>query len=246
MSLLPSAASMRNSIENSCLRREAGTALIAMQEEDILGKAYDGRLMRRMLTLPAAVPVVRRARDCAEHRGLRHGSRPSVLRQSRGRRQHRTEGLARPAHDDPALPRRDGHPRRDPVHEYLSHAMDRAADDLRSADGDLLPSAAAGAEVLRPEPDRTADHAGDQRRRSAQRHVLLRDRHGIQRRVHDHRDPLFHVLDELAAGVPVPERAAPPVLRDVPVPEERRAKPTAKSASRSHASTPSCRNTSPG
>ena len=38
-----------------------------MHDEDILGKAYDARLMRRLLQLPAAVPAARGAGAGGDH-----------------------------------------------------------------------------------------------------------------------------------------------------------------------------------
>ena len=42
-----------------------------MHDDDVLGKAYDGRLMRRLLALPAAVPAAGGACSRRDHRSLR-------------------------------------------------------------------------------------------------------------------------------------------------------------------------------
>ena len=79
-------------------------------------------------------------------------------------------------------------------------AADRAEADVRPADGPVSPSAAARPEVLRPQPGRPADDARHVRRRRAERSVHGRRCHGVRRRAHPRRHHGRDAVDGLAAG----------------------------------------------
>ena len=127
--------------KRSWRRREA----VQQHDDEILGKAYDARLMRRLLALSAPVLARRwRVAFVAIIVGAARGAGAAVPDEARHRPLHRRrgdlEGLGRLA---VAVPRgaRAGVRRR--VRPDLDDAADRAADHVRPADGDLRPPAAA-------------------------------------------------------------------------------------------------------
>src|ERR1051325_6452267 len=170
--------------------------------------------------LPEAVQETGGGGHRAEHRRLRAGSGAPVVHQARGGRQYQRTRRARPVDDGAHVPGRPSYPRVRAVRQRLPHAMDRPEDDPRSADAALRTPAETGIAILRPQPDRKADHPRDERHRGPERNVLLGHRHGLQRRLPHPRDSLFHVHDELAAGARFAERPPPPLLRNVPLPEK--------------------------
>ena len=100
------AASMRSCTRSSYWKKNSNTfrtasGIVAMHEEEILGKAYDGRLMKRLLTylrpyrwhvaLGIVLSIVVSAIEAVRPWFTKH----------RGGREHRAGGRARAAHDDP-------------------------------------------------------------------------------------------------------------------------------------------------
>ena len=216
----------------------------------VLGKAYDARLMRRLL----------------------HYLRP-YWRAGRARARRRSSP-ASVAAAGAAVPDQDGHR---PLHRgaatspalgphraslYLAILVaafvrsstsqtwtlqmtgQRIMFDLRMAD--LRAPAAPGPALLRPQSGRAADDARDVGRRRAQRPVHLRRRDGVRRRVHAGRHHGRDAVDELAAGAGRLRRAAAHRRSSRSGSAATCATRTASCAAGSRGSTRSCRRTSPG
>ena len=172
----------------------------SFHEEDALGKAYDSRLMRRLLAyarpyhaltaaalfflvIEGASPARRAVSHPARHRRRDPASR---LRQrsaspwsSSRSRSSRSSGRAYAETWFTALLGQQRHAR--PAHEAL-----------------LAPAAAAD-RVLRPESRGTTHHARDVGRRDAERAVHRRRRRGTRRSVHAARDQRRDARQRLAA-----------------------------------------------
>ncbi|CAA9302671.1 MAG: Heterodimeric efflux ABC transporter, permease/ATP-binding subunit 2, partial [uncultured Gemmatimonadetes bacterium] len=96
-------------------------------------------------------------------------------------------------------------------HRVPAHAADHlvgAAGDVRPAHRGVFAPSAAVAPLLRPQPGRAADDAGDQRRGAAERGVFVGPGHGVRRRVHRDLHPGADASAELAAGAGDLYRAA--------------------------------------
>ena len=182
--------------------------VIDMHDDDVIGKAYDSRLMRRLLgylrpywrTVVVALlaivthSVLQLAPPYLTKLVIDTTSRPGTLGRARARRGD--------------LPGRAGGLVRARVRADLADAADRPAHHVRPADAALRAPAAAGPAVLRPQPRRTADDARDERRRRAERAVHVRRRRGLRRHLHAGRDHDRDARHGLAAGAGQLRRAA--------------------------------------
>ncbi len=117
------------------LEEELARILMVQQEEEVLGKAYDGAADAAAARLPAPVPRGRRGVAGGDHRAVRAAAGPALPDQDRHRPLHRQRRPRGPEHDRAGLP---GHPRpvvRVRVPADLHPADDRPADHVRSAHG---------------------------------------------------------------------------------------------------------------
>ena len=195
--------------KRSCRRRRASgrasrlaTSHLDMSthDEDVVGKAYDARLMRRLLgylrpyRLHAALALAAIIAN-----SMLQLAQPYLMKLAIDRYIPAGDlaGVNRIALWYFAHPRRRLLPR---VHPDLAAADDRAADHVRHAHADLPAPAAPRPAVLRSQPGRPADDAGHDRRRRAQRPVHLRRRLDLRRRLHARRHHDRDADDELAAG----------------------------------------------
>ncbi len=192
-----------------------------MHEEDVLGKAYDGRLDAAAARLPASVPASGRDRRHRHHRPLLPRAGPAVPDEDRHRPLHPGARRLGAGPDGGALPDRpDGlvHPR---IHPDLDDAGDRAADHVRHADADDRAPAAARSALLRSQPGRPADDAGHDRCGRAQRSVHVGRGVGIRRRLYADRHHGGAGLDGLAPGARGVFRAAADCGDHAVVPRQR-------------------------
>ena len=216
-----------------------------MHDDEILGKAYDAVLMRRLLVylrpywrqvLVAFVAILVGAGAAL--------AQPYLFKVAIDRyiAEGRLEGLGTLA----ALYLGDSGRRvRRRVHPDLDDAADRPADHVRPADGDLRPPAAARPPLLRSQSGRPADDARDLGRRRPERPLHLGRRHDLRRRLHARRHHGRDAVDGLAAGAGGVLRAAADRAGHAVVPPERPRVLPRGPRTGSRGSTRSCRKTSP-
>ncbi len=159
-----------------------------IHDEDALGKAYDGRLIRRLAAYVRPYwPLVAGAIVCLFFEGAMQLVGPILT--------ERVIDVALPYHDTGTDP--DGRPplRRlavRAVHLLLrrddSHRGTRPARDARSPRADVRASRTPADRVLRPQSGRTSGHPRDRRHRGAQRAVHRRRRLRTRRPLHASRD----------------------------------------------------------
>ncbi len=193
-------------------------------EEEVLGKAYDARLMRR--------------RDGGAGVGLdpvlfRRGGFGPVLHQ--GSCRPLPQARRQPAHAARRLPERRSLHRHLPgchalpadaacgfraaIPADLSVAGHRAEADVRSAYGNLRPLAAHAHGLFRSQPCGASGHTGHHGRERAERDVYLRGRNHLRRRVDPGADHGGDAENERAAGPGNFRRVAADRLGHALVPE---------------------------
>ena len=190
-------------------------------DDEVLGKAYDARLMRRLARLSASVLASGRSLVRRHHRRRRGAARAALPDESGDRplHRHRPARAARPPGG--AVLRHSRRRVRGRLPPDVDDAADRAEADVRLADGAVCPPAAARSEVLRPQSRRPPDDARHLRRGRPQRSLHVRRCHRVRRRVHARRNHGRHVVDELAAGDGRVLRAAAHRAHHAVVPAER-------------------------
>ena len=146
-----------------------------VHDEEVLGKAYDARLMRRLLGyLRPYTAQVALALAAIVGASLLQLAQPYLMKLAIDRL-HRAPATSPGWTGSRSLFLGDpGRRVRARVPADLDAADDRAADHVRPADADLRAPAAARPAVLRPQPGRPADDARHDRRRRAQRPVHRR------------------------------------------------------------------------
>ena len=193
---------LRRVVQEAAAGGGAALAVVAMSfhEEEVLGKAYDARLMRRLLAYlrPHKWYVARCAAGAHRRRG--HAAGAAVSRQDRHRSVHRAGRPRRAEQHRVRLPRGARRVVLARVRADLHDADDRPAHHVRHAHADLRASAAAGSVVLRSQSRRAADDARDDRCGRHQRSVHVRRRRRVRRFVHARRHHGHAALDGLAAG----------------------------------------------
>ena len=219
---------------------------MTLHDDEILGKAYDARLMRRLLAYLGRTGARSRSPSSPSSPAARRAG-AAVLDQDRDRPVHRARAV-RPVwtgwrSSTSCILRRGVRGR---VRPDVDDAADRAADHVRPADGDLRASAAAGPAVLRPQSGRPPDDARHLGRRRAERSVHVGRRDHLRRCVHAGRHHGRDALDGLAAGAGRVLGAAADRPRSRNGSGATCGSRTGPSARGSRASTPSCRRTSPG
>ena len=173
------------------------------QEEEVLGKAYDSRLMKRLLQylrpykwqvgislgsilLKAGADVLGPYLVASRDRSLPGaGSRAAHRSDSLSEQPIRYVGIAQIAAMYVGLHRLQFSAR---LPADLFHAVGRADGDVRSAQPDFPPPAAHAHRVLRQESGRPPGHARHVRRGRAERNVHLRRGFDLRRRFRAGRD----------------------------------------------------------
>ena len=160
---------------------------MSIHEEDVLGKAYDARLMRRLLTYlrPYKTQVVHRARG--DHRPLRPPAGAAVPHQDCHRRLHSRRRPVRARLDCAALPAHARGVVRARVHADVDAADDGSADHVRHAHAGVPAPPAPRPAVLRSQPGRPPHDPRHDRCGRAQRAVHGWRGLGVRRRVHARR-----------------------------------------------------------
>ena len=190
-------------------------------QEDVLGKAYDARLMRRLLVyLRPARPGGRGGGGGRAGRVDRR-ARPALADATGHRPLHRDRRPRRPPRSGPPLCRPPHRRLRLRVRPDVHPAVGRAAHHAHPEDGGLRPPPAARPPLLRSQSGRPADDAGHDRRRRPQRSVRVWTDHGLRRRAGPGRHHGGDALDELAPGARRLRRPAAHCLDDDVVPQAR-------------------------
>ena len=180
--------------------RPAGGGRPAGEEEDALGKAYDGRIVAAHLGLRPPLPAAHAGRDGADDLHRRRQPGAALPDQDRHRSGHRP---GRPA---PAGPHRGGLRLQRPrllaghLRAELHHVLGGAVRPLQHAPGAVRPPAAPLLQLLRPHGS-GADHVPHDGGRQRPQRVPHQRRGGHrQRRLRAHRHRRHHVHHELGAG----------------------------------------------
>ena len=211
---------------------------MSFHEEEVLGKAYDARLMRRLLgylrphKAYVAGALLALVGDAAFQLAPPYLVKMAIDRLHRAGRSRRAErhcaSSTSAASFGVVLAR---------VRADLPDADDRPAHHVRHAHADLPASAAARPVVLRQEPGRPADDPRHHRRRRHQRSVHVRGGGGVRRPVHARRHHDHALLDGLAAGADHVFGAAADPGAGAVVPDATSASRTGRCARGSRAST---------